>query len=987
MRSGPSGTLTRGEARGRPRSDGQTPVAGLASGRVRFCAAAAAVLVVLAAAAPAGAADRPVGHGAWSWFGDPRAISHDGRTYVGWVDQEGDVKVSSYDHATGERVTAVLQARLNQDDHANPSLHVRPDGRLVVFYSRHVGPSMHYRVSSQPEDVTSWGPPQTVPTNTPGIRGYTYPNPIRLEDEDATYLFWRGGNYNPTFSVQQDGETAWSPARTLITMPGERPYVKYDSSGGDTIHMAYTNAHPNEFPDVNIYYARVRAGKVERVGGQQVGALDDPISPAEGDPIYDGADPAWVHDVATDSAGRPVIVFASFPTAGDHRYHYARWTGSAWDVHQITPAGGSFRGDGGSPYYSGGLTLDHEDPSRVYLSRQVGTSWQVEAWTTADGGASWTSQSLTAGSTDKNVRPVSPRGLAAFSGDLSVVWMRGPYEAYVDYDTVITAVAEPGNQPPVADAEPAVRAGRAPLEVRFDSDPSRDSDGSISGWAWDFGDGSSATGPSPTHTYESGGRYFPKLTVTDNSGASSVFVDEILVDVPAAPTVHTGGASVSTVHGAVSPENQATNWSVEYGPTGDYGAVTEAKSLAGDDALHQVSAELPGLQVGRLYHYHLVADNPSGSTSGEDRVFVAGSSPGSDAYRDDVLATPGLAAFWRIGELSGGTSADETGGGTGPFEGRYVLGQVGVLGRLGNTAASFDGLSGGLAVPGPALSADATLEGWFRWRAGVGTLRDHSGSAGWLLAFNRDGSLAYRLGGQGFLTSLPVGAVRDGQWHHLAATKHGSAAALYIDGEVVHASATGAGSAPAMSPWHVMRNGTNAAFSEGEADEVAIYSRALSAQEIERHHDLALALAAAPLPAEPPPPVLDPPLAGTGAGGGVLGGGLVAAAPSAPLDVAPRGVAFVERGALIVRGAKGVRNDLIARKRGRRWVVRDLLAGLRARAGCKQLRARAVGCRAAPVNRIVMYGGAGNDRLTVIGRIRTRLIGGPGRDVVQQRPR
>jgi len=940
-------------------------------------------------AAPAAAAERSVGDGAWSWFGDPRAVTHDGRTYIGWVDQEGDVKVSSYDHATGERVTAVLQARLNQDDHANPSLHVRPDGTLVVFYSRHVGPSMHYRVSSQPDDVTSWGPPQTVPTNTPGIRGYTYPNPIRLEGEDATYLFWRGGNYNPTFSVQHDGETTWSPARTLITMPGERPYVKYDSSGGDTIHMAYTNAHPNEFASVNIYYARVRAGLVERVGGQQVGSLDDPISPAEGDPVYDATEPTWVHDVAADSAGRPVILFASFPSASDHRYHYARWTGSAWDIHQITPAGGSFRGDGGSPYYSGGLTLDHEDPSRVYLSRQTGSSWQVEAWTTVDGGASWTTQSLTAGSTEKNVRPVSPRGMVAFGGDLSVVWMRGPYQAYVDYDTAITAVSPAGNQPPVADAEPAVRAGRAPLEVRFDSAFSRDPDGSIATWEWDFGDGATATGPSPTHTYASGGRYVPTLTVTDDGGATSVFVDEILVDLPAAPTVHSGGASGSTVHGAVSPENQATSWSVEYGPSTEYGAVSPAADLPADAALHQVSVELPSLQAGRLYHYHLVADNASGSTSGEDRVFVAGSPPSSDAYRDDVLATPGLVDLWRLGELSGSSSRDETSATTGTFQGRYVLGQPGVLGPLANTSASFDGASGELAVPGDALGANASIEGWFRWRAGTAVLRDSTsmGGTGWILAFEQTGNLVYRLGGQGFNTGLPIETVRDGEWHHIAATKQGTAAALYIDGEVVHSSATGAGSQPATNPWHVMRNGTNAVFSEGEADEVALYSRALSAQEIARHHDLALSLAAAPLPAEPPPPAVEPPLAGTGPGGGVLGGGALVAAPSGGQDVAPTGVAFVERGALIVRGAKGVRNNLIARKRGRRWLVRDSLAGLRAGAGCKQLRPRMVSCRAAAVSRIAMYGGAGNDRLTVIGRIPVRFRGGPGRDVALQRPR
>ena len=950
---------------------------------------AAAALVALVAAGPAAAADRSVGDGAWSWFGDPRAITHDGRTYIGWVDQEGDVKVSSYDHATGERVTATLQARLNQDDHANPSLHVRPDGRLVVFYSRHVGPAMHYRVSSQPKDVTSWEPPQTVPTNTPGIRGYTYPNPVRLEAEDATYLFWRGGNYNPSFSVQHDGEPAWSPARTLITMPGERPYVKYDSSGADTIHVAYTNAHPNEFTDVNIYYARVRAGKIERVGGEQIGALDDPISPAEGDLIYDATEQAWVHDVAADSAGRPVIVFASFPTAADHRYHYARWTGSAWDVHQVTPAGGSFRGDGGSPYYSGGLTLDHEDPSRVYLSRQVGSAWQVEAWATADGGASWTSQSLTAGSPEKNVRPVSPRGMTVFSGDLSVVWMRGPYQAYVDYDTVITAVAGAGNQPPIADAEPAVRAGRAPLEVRFDSAPSRDPDGSIASWVWDFGDGSSGSGPDPTHTYTSGGRYFPTLTVTDDDGASSVFVDEITVDLPAAPTVHTGGASGSTVHGAVSPENQATTWSVEYGPTSEYGALTPAAGLPAGDSLHQVSAELPGLQAGRLYHYHLVADNATGSTSGEDRVFVAGGSPGSDAYRDTVLSTSGLVDYWRVGELTGNSSRDETSVTTGPFGGRYVLGQPGVLGPLGNTSVSFDGASGELAMPGEALGTDATLEGWFRWRAGTAVLRDSTsvGGTGWILVFESTGDLAYRLGGQGFNTGLPIERVRDGEWHHIAATKQGSAAALYVDGEVAHSSATGAGSQLATSPWHVMRNGTNAVFSEGEADELALYTRALSAGELGVHYELANQLAAAPLPAEPPPLAADPPLAATGPGGGVLGGDVLGGAPSGGRSAAPTGVAFVRRGRLIVRGAPGVRNDLIARRGGRNWIVRDRLAELRAAAGCRRLSARAVSCRAAPVNRIVLYGGAGNDRLTVIGRIPVRFRGGPGHDLTRQRPR
>ncbi len=945
--------------------------------------------MALVAAGPAGAVEQPVGDGAWSWFGDPRAVTHDGRTYVGWLDREGDIKVSSYDHGTGERVTAVLQARLNQDDHANPSLQVRPDGRLVVYYSAHVGPAMHYRVSSEPEDVTAWEPAQTVDVNTPGGFGYTYPNPIRLADEGRSYLFWRGGNYNPTFSLQNDGETTWSSARTLITNPGSRPYVKYDASGGDTIHVAYTNVHPGEQAsiarDSNIYYARVRGGRIERVGGQQVGSLDDPIAPAEGDLVWDGTAPAWIHDVAADPSGNPVLVFASFPTVTDHRYHYARWTGSGWQVNEITAAGGSIAEEADrSPRYSGGITLDHEDPTRIYLSRQVGAgAWQVETRTTADSGLSWSPPTaLSAGA--KNVRPVSPRGMAATGGDLSVIWMTGGYWNYEDYDTSIHAFMPiAANVPPIADAEPNVRSGPADLDVTFGTGGARDPDGSIAGYAWDFdADGTTdATGPEPTHTYTASGRYFPTLTVTDTGGASSTFVDEILVGLPVAPAAHTGGAGGSTVHGAVDPQNQSTTWRVDYGPTEEYGAETSAQTLPGDDALHQVSATLPGLDSGHVYHYRLTAENATGTVSGDDRVFVAGSSPASDPYRDAVLATSGLADYWRLGELSGTTSKDETSATTGNLMGRYVLGQPGVLGPLRNTAAAFDGVGAELAIDGSALGAGATVEGWFRWRSGRTVMRDNTGpSRGWMpaLANPTDQFLTYRVGGQGFNTGQPIESVRNGEWHHIVATKNGSSVALYVDGAPVHTANNATESDLAASPWHVMRNGTNEAYAAGEADEIALYTRALSAGEIQSHYDLANDLADDPLPSNPDEPPYEPPTAGTGPSGGVL-----PPVPDGPPGPSSGPVA-ISGARLVIRGAPGVRNSLTARKRGRRWVVRDTLARLRPGRRCRALGPRLVSCRAAGVRRIVMYGGAGNDRMTVVGRIPVTFRGGPGRDVTRR---
>jgi Concanavalin A-like lectin/glucanases superfamily len=387
-----------------------------------------------------------------------------------------------------------------------------------------------------------------------------------------------------------------------------------------------------------------------------------------------------------------------------------------------------------------------------------------------------------------------------------------------------------------------------------------------------------------------------------------------------------------------------------------------------------VAGELPGLVAGRLYHYRLVATNASGTTEGQDRVMVAGRTPGTDTYRAAVLGTPGLAAYWRLGELSGSAGGDELpGGAPGTFAGRSVLGQPGVLGPLGNTSASFDGASGELSAPGSALGASATLEGWFRWRAGTSAMRDHTsaGGAGWILAFNNAGRLHYRLAGKGFDTGLPIARVRDGAWHHIVATKTGAAAALYVDGQRVH-SGNGAGPDPVAQPWHVMRNGAYTVFSEGEADEVALYTRALTGDEVLAHHDLARGLAARPLPPETSNPVAEPPAAGTGAGGGVLG----SAGPASR----PAGRASVRGARLIVRGAPGRRNRLSARRRGRAWRIADAAAPLRAGAGCARVGPRTVSCRAAGVKRIEMHGGAGADSLTVAGRTRALLYGGPGAD-------
>src|SRR6478609_622274 len=110
-------------------------------------------------------ADRELGAGAWSYFGDPRAISHDGHTFTGWISTTGNVWVARLAADGGLRKNLIFRG-LGRDDHNNPS----PPG---------IPKAMHYRIALQRFSIDEFGPVHTVATNVPGGLGYTYPNPIQ----------------------------------------------------------------------------------------------------------------------------------------------------------------------------------------------------------------------------------------------------------------------------------------------------------------------------------------------------------------------------------------------------------------------------------------------------------------------------------------------------------------------------------------------------------------------------------------------------------------------------------------------------------------------------------------------------------------------------------------------------------------------------------------------------------------------------------------
>jgi YVTN family beta-propeller protein len=87
------------------------------------------------------------------------------------------------------------------------------------------------------------------------------------------------------------------------------------------------------------------------------------------------------------------------------------------------------------------------------------------------------------------------------------------------------SIAVVPDQPPLASFSVPGRA-RPGVPLQIDASASRDADGSIATYAWDFGDRQSATATSPsqTHTFGAPGTYRVTLSLTDDEGCSGALV-------------------------------------------------------------------------------------------------------------------------------------------------------------------------------------------------------------------------------------------------------------------------------------------------------------------------------------------------------------------------------------------------------------------------------------------------------------------------------
>lgn len=235
-----------------------------------------------------------------------------------------------------------------------------------------------------------------------------------------------------------------------------------------------------------------------------------------------------------------------------------------------------------------------------------------------------------------------------------------------------------------------------------------------------------------------------------------------------------------------------------------------------------------------------------------------GAAEASADYRSEVLADNPF-AYYRLDDSVGNPSGlsimdDEVGG-----VGSHINVPSSSMGHAGalpcesvNRAITYSSATDDASTAGlPGGLSDFSIEYWVKTTQSGGGTQWWQGSglvdaevAGVLNDFGTalvsGNKVGFGLGNPD--TTLPsAGAINDGAWHHIVATRSGATMKLYVDGAL---------SAERNDGPTAARNGTNGFFSiaqrndvgnqaSGAFDEVALYSSALPAADVAAHYDAA----------------------------------------------------------------------------------------------------------------------------------------------------
>jgi putative cell wall-binding protein len=334
----------------------------------------------------------------------PSALRIGSVTYLAYEGPGFDPYVAAYDDATGQWSGPVRAGSnpLSLDAHGAPALFADADGYLHLFYGSHFTP-MKQVVSLEPGSIDAWEEVDSPSGDA------TYPQPIQLPDGRLLLFFRQGGSdyYGWVFRTSRDGGRTWDDGfSTVLAGAANGWYAHFASGAGGIVHCAFTRYDPNSSETYlgrrNLYYIwRDRFGTWRNVHGDPVTIPVTKTTADEECGVYDSG-AASVNEVvvkddpSTTRTPAPLIQFITGSGRGEGAFHwmFARPNGATWAVHTVTSTDHSFDAATFDPHADGSVDSYLVTGGSLQYTTRLdpfeGRGGNVERWTSADGGATWT---------------------------------------------------------------------------------------------------------------------------------------------------------------------------------------------------------------------------------------------------------------------------------------------------------------------------------------------------------------------------------------------------------------------------------------------------------------------------------------------------------------------------------------------------------------------------------------------------------------------
>jgi PKD repeat protein len=276
---------------------------------------------------------------------------------------------------------------------------------------------------------------------------------------------------------------------------------------------------------------------------------------SDGAPSVAAAPSGWSPVITPLAVGSSARVFAYSHVVADASSEPASWTWQLSVANKWNAGVTAFRGvNTSTPFDSAAATRVNASPSASVTVPEVITT---VAGAVLVGGVGVNNGTLavsqpsgwteTFESSGAQVAEMATQARPAAGATGPATWTLGVSQSAAGWARALrpasaggTTTPPPTTTPPVAAFTASPASGTAPLVVRF-TDTSA---GSPTAWAWDFGDGSTATAQNPEHTFAAEGSYTATLRSTNSAGTSAPATQTITVSPATQPPPAGGGAGI-----------------------------------------------------------------------------------------------------------------------------------------------------------------------------------------------------------------------------------------------------------------------------------------------------------------------------------------------------------------------------------------------------------------------------------------------------------